>query len=310
MRRVRLLLAAFALVLVAPRARAQDASASAADALFQSGKDAMAHEDYDAACARFRESFRLQAAVGTLLNLGACEDKRGHPAFALQCFRDSLALLSAGDFRRPYVEEQLLALRPRVAAVRLRIEGTTPNAIQLSQDNVTLSAASLGIEFVVDPGPHVFAASAAGYEPERHTLVLSEGEHRDVVFRLRAVKAPSTDAPPAPPAAPSRGGSLAPWLLVGSGAAAVVVGGAFGLVVVRAASEVRDHCDGSGCDDTGVRAAERGRPYALLSPVLVGSGIALAGTGAAWLLFFRSPRLRPSAVASPHGGMATLGGTF
>ena len=70
---------------LAPRASAQNAAASAADSLFESGKAAMASHEYDRACERFDESFRLQSTAGALLNLAACEEARSHPALALQC---------------------------------------------------------------------------------------------------------------------------------------------------------------------------------------------------------------------------------
>src|SRR5262245_31877335 len=72
-----------------PAARAQESqlSVSAAEALFEEGRSALAAGDLDLACARFRESNRLDPAVGTVLNLADCEEKRGKLATAWTLFR-------------------------------------------------------------------------------------------------------------------------------------------------------------------------------------------------------------------------------
>lgn len=284
-------------------ANAQETTASAADALFQSGKSAMESGDYRTACERFRESFRLQAAVGTLLNLGACEEKRGHYAVGLQCFRDALSMLGDGDFRRGYAEERLTALRARVAFVHVMFDGAVPSDLRLRQDGVDLGASSLGVEFSVDPGEHVFEASAAGFAPSRTVVTVAEKEHREVTLRLSP--APLSGAREDHSAPAREPGKLGPYLLMGTGGAAMIAGAIFGLVVASEASDVHDHCTGSICDDDGLSAARRGKPYAVLSPVFLGAGAALAIGGFVWLKVSSRARVSPVvSAASPNAGVS------
>lgn len=303
-------------VTTARSAYAQDATASAADALFQSGKAAMDEGRLDVACERLRESFRLQAAVGTLLNLGACEEKRGHVALASQCFRDALAMLGDGDYRRAFAEERLEELKKRVAVVRLTVEAPVPPDVRLAEDDVVLGPTSLGIDLWIDPGDHAFSARAQGFESDRRTVRLEEGERRDIVFRLSPLAVLQRSEPANGARAPGELGQarhaskLGPYVTLGAGGAALVVGSVFGFVVMNAASEVRDHCDATGCDDLGLRAADRGRPYAVLSPVLLGAGAALVGAGIVWLQLSRSTGLRPSTMGFGSSAGASLVGTF
>src|SRR3989442_15930933 len=65
-------LVVLALLWCAAPARAGDAPT--AEALFRAGRAASKRGDTKVACERFSESYRLDAAVGTLLNLAACEE--------------------------------------------------------------------------------------------------------------------------------------------------------------------------------------------------------------------------------------------
>jgi hypothetical protein len=55
---------------------------AAAEALFEQARAAMAAGSYDIACARFRDSDKLDPAVGTRFNLADCEERRGRVATA------------------------------------------------------------------------------------------------------------------------------------------------------------------------------------------------------------------------------------
>lgn len=299
----------------ASTAHAQEPAAPAADALFQSGKLAMDRGEYESACARFRESYRLQPAAGTLLNLGACEERRGHVALALQCFRDARALLTEGDYRRAYADGRVAALEEKVARVQLSLESDAPPDLAITQDDVQLGASSLGVELFLDPGKHTLSAAARGFEPDRVEIELAAGERRELRFRLHPLaNEPSATVSagsslPAPEH-PSRATRIGPWLVMGGGAVVVATGGALGLMVMSAASEVEAHCDASGCDDAGLRAARRGRPLAVLSPTLIGAGAALVGAGALWFTLSRGARVRASASLGAGSATAVVAGSF
>ena len=74
---------------------------AAAEALFEQARAAMAEGNYDVACARFRDSDKLDPAVGTRFNLADCEERRGLLDREWSLFRGVLSVLSDVDERTP-----------------------------------------------------------------------------------------------------------------------------------------------------------------------------------------------------------------
>src|SRR4051812_24565538 len=80
----------FALIacLLAPSALAAQASegsemrGTASQALFDEGRRLLEAGNYVEACAKLDESYRLDAAAGTLLNLALCHEQQGRSASA------------------------------------------------------------------------------------------------------------------------------------------------------------------------------------------------------------------------------------
>src|SRR4051812_21721999 len=104
-------------VFVAAPARAQNPAA--AEALFEQARAAMAEGKFEIACARFRDSDKLDPAVGTRFNLADCEEHRGHIATAWSLFRGVVSELNADDDRRPIAEKRAHALQSRLPYVTL-----------------------------------------------------------------------------------------------------------------------------------------------------------------------------------------------
>src|SRR5207237_5050932 len=86
-------------VVLAASARAQSNDRVAAEALFRAARESMQQGDFATACKRFRESERLEQAVGTWLNLGLCEEKLGHWASAWAYYQRVLHTVPATDGR-------------------------------------------------------------------------------------------------------------------------------------------------------------------------------------------------------------------
>ena len=79
----------------------------------------MAAGSYDIACARFRDSDKLDPAVGTRFNLADCEERRGLVATAWSLFRGVLSELAQDDDRKPIAEERAAKLKPRLPIVTM-----------------------------------------------------------------------------------------------------------------------------------------------------------------------------------------------
>src|SRR5881392_3000991 len=73
------ILAATTTVLAQPRSKA--------DERFEQGRKLMEAGKYDGACTAFEDSEQLDPAITTLLNLGACREKAGELASAVDVFR-------------------------------------------------------------------------------------------------------------------------------------------------------------------------------------------------------------------------------
>jgi len=152
------------------------ARGAAADALFESGHEAMSKGDYDTACARFAESNRLDPAVGSLLNLAACEEKRGRLATSWQLFKRVMSDLPPGDDRYPIAQRRASALRPRVPHVTLKLASDAPKQTTVTYGPMVFGQASFEVPLPFDPGEHKLVVGAPEREPRSYTVVLSEGE--------------------------------------------------------------------------------------------------------------------------------------
>ncbi len=175
-----LLLATCGVGWLTPRA-ASAQNPAAAEALFDQARAAMAAGSYDIACARFRDSDKLDPAVGTRFNLADCEEKRGRVATAWSLFRGVLSELAQDDDRRPIAQERVKALEPRMPYVTFMRTPETPPGVRLRIDGVELGEGSFGVALPMDPGAHDLALRLPDSdEPLKSTFSLLEGEHKDL----------------------------------------------------------------------------------------------------------------------------------
>lgn len=320
---------AFALVLAlsacAASALAQPRDPARADALFREGREAMRQKDYEAACARFAESQRLDPGGGTLLNLADCEEKLGHPATAYRHVQGALATLPAGDDRVRIARQRLTALEGKVARLVVRVAKSVAKGARVTRDGQELPEPEWGQAHALEPGTHALVLTLADGREVTASLALREGELREVTLEpppepaaptppTSAAPAASSSAPraaPVPPPPPRRATSptsITPWVIGGVGAAGLVVAGVSLVLLEQKKSVVTRDCDqdaGTCTTQAGVDAASSGRS---LEPVFYVSGvIGLAGVavGAVWLLSTPAP---VSVGVSPGG--VRVGGRF
>jgi hypothetical protein len=288
--------------------------AVAAEALFNEARKAMDSGDFPTACDRFRESQRLEPAVGTLMNLAVCEEKIGKLASAWQHWREALDTLPPQDDRRTFAEQRLAALRPRLPYVVLVAPAGAPRELQVSRNGVKLSRASFGIELPVDPGEHEFVVSAPGREDKRLTVQFGEAERRELTLEL---------GPPKPESAPSANATEARKRSAGSnpkrtlgfvigGVGVVGVGGAIasGLMLNSKRATVEDECDADKrCTSDGLDAAEAGKRLLVINTAAWGVGVVGLGVGTA-LVLTRSNRPERARSQTALTLEPTLGGAF
>lgn len=276
------------------------ATETEADALFRMGREAMQRGDHGTACRLFGESYALDAAVGTLLNLARCEEELGRIASARQRYTAVMAQSDAGSDRHAYAKKRFDALAPRIPYLTLRLPGGTTGAT-VSIDGRVLSEAEVGVALAVDPGKRAIEVRRADGVAKQYEVTLAESEKKELEV------APPADAPSSPPAAAALPAAAQPqqpapmplgaphhdapppappdrtlgWVLVGAGAAGLLLSGVAALVVLDRKSVVEEDCDENLVCKTeaGKNAADTGQTWSTIGTIAFVAGVAAAGTG-------------------------------
>ena len=288
------------LVAYAPAtARAQaasDLSGLSAEALFAEGRRLMAEGQTREACDKFRESERLDPAVGTLLNLARCEKTLGRTASAWLDYREAASRAhAAGEVKRERVaREEADALSGLLPHLHVNVPPSAQlDGLALTIDATVCPSSLWNSSLPLDPGTHTLTARAPGFEPWTTSVALAPAEEREaVVPALERRSEPPTSPAPGAAATPaltplperttaaspvSRAHPLQPtaqrgsdplkltgFVVGGVGAALLVTGGGFALHAKRldASSRENDHCDSA----TG---------FAVTGAVLLAAGVVL-----------------------------------
>jgi hypothetical protein len=290
---------------VPERARAQ--ATATAEALFRAGRDASARGDHSAACTHYRESYRVERALGTLLNIAVCEEALGELASALQTFGDVLASLPPEDIRIAFVRARKEALEARIPRIIVRLADQTPEDARVEIDESELPAASLGLSLPWNPGEHELRVTAQGHETSRYPFTLAEGQLLTLEIDAgealeppaRAIEQPSVPAPRAVAThAVARGTWMAPsdrrtseaprasstrraigYAGVGLGASGLLASAiSFGLALDRK-RVVDDHCPARLCDAEGSAAAQSGKDFLTVSWIGLAVGLVASAAG-------------------------------
>lgn len=100
-------------VMVAPTSPpppAPASSQSAAQQFFEDGRRAMAAGDLATACLMFERSVAADPAIGSMLNLAACQEKLGNKPLACRAYRKAEAMAAGQDDRRMFAADRARAL--------------------------------------------------------------------------------------------------------------------------------------------------------------------------------------------------------
>jgi tetratricopeptide (TPR) repeat protein len=154
------------------------AASAAAETLFDKGHEAMKAGDYDTACERFRESDRLEPAVGAKLNLANCEQQRGRFATSSQIFKLVLSQLPPSDDRVPIARERVKDLEKKVPTITFELVPGEYSDVTVKEGELVLRAASFGVPLQFDPGEHQFIVEAPGRKWRRYKVALEAAERR------------------------------------------------------------------------------------------------------------------------------------
>ncbi len=293
------------LCLVPPgTAWAQAKDPAAGEALFREGRALSDAGDIAGACAKFRESDRLDPAVGTTFNIADCEERLGRLARAWTLFDEVAQRLTVADKRRAVAQKRAAALEPRLPKLSVRLSANAPAGARVVRDGVELGSASLGTALPVDPGEHVVVVSAAGREDRSFNVIVSEREIRalevepgNVVTASSPAEKPTVDVTAdASPIKPSRSATLG-YVVAGVGVAGFIVGAVAGVLVLQKKGVVDEHCDpNKQCDDEGHEATKSGKTWGIVTTAGLITGA--VGVGAGTYLILSAGSIDDGAAAS------------
>lgn len=258
----------------AERSTGRAGDPGAAEALFQKGREAMVAEDYDAACQFFLESLSLDQAVGTVMNLATCEEKRGHLTASWERWHQALRLLDPNDDRVLFAEDQLTWISARLAHLTIRLTGANPKDITIRRDGVVVGTGSLDQELPVDPGEHLVTVEGARYEPKRYTITLESGGTAELVVSPgppKAANAPKVERD----GTAQLVGALAAF---GVGAAGLTTAIVTGVLLPGKDRKVEHNCPNQMCNEVGIKTiSEAQTMLALNTAGWIAAGVGLAG---------------------------------
>ena len=247
---------------------AQSRDAAKADALFREGRALLMKGEYETACPKLEESYRLDPAPGAGINLGDCFEKVGKVASALLAYQAAFGLLRASDPRVAPVKQEITALEKRVPRLTIKLAPGAPEGTKVKRDGRFLEPDKLGTSMVVNPGKHTLVVSAPGRDHRSYHPELGEGDTRELVVAIGEETSASRGSAMAATGGEHRGkaaadGALlsgsapgsaqrtAGYLLTGLGVAGIATGAVFWKLATDTHSEACPKAapGANGCDD-------------------------------------------------------------
>jgi hypothetical protein len=273
----------------------------------------MLEQRYPEACEKLAESQRLEAAVGTQLNLALCYERIGKLASAYVEYHNALATsLRADDSPRVVLARQRIsALEPKLSRLVVILnEPETLPGLWVKLDGTSLGLSALNSPIPVDLGVHEVEAGADGKLVSRVRLDVNAPGNL-VKFSIPRLESVPVSPPPAvapktsdkkslfgnSPAERSKStirstektpSNTASWIAGGAGIGIAVVtaalGAYFGFDAFNQWSIRNRHCPNRQCDAEAVEAKERAETSARLANYLFATSALGATVGVTFVV--------------------------
>jgi len=298
------------------------ASIAAAEQLFNEARTLFDKGDHASACPRFEASYKLDAALGTLLNIATCYEKLGRLASAWGRYREVIALATkVGDTPRLTIaRERADAIEPTLPKLTIRARSSIAGMV-VTRDDIPVDPAVRGVGIYVDSGAHTITATAVGRKPFS-TKVEVKGSDAKVVLPDLVID-PDYKGP-APRATtirleqdvidPGRTRRIVGLSLGGVGIATLVAGFGFG-AVARATYDTAfedELCDRTTleCTPKGQERTDRARSQSLVANIATIGGAAMIAGGVFIYLTAPSPGRIAITPGSEGGANVSFGGRW
>ncbi len=259
-------------------------SRALAEMLFFTARGLMEAGRIPEACAKLTESYRLDPAAGTLINLAVCHEKEGKIASAWGEFHQSIA--EARKANRPEREklatERVAAIEPDLPFLTI----TVPDEVRkipglvISRNGVPLNAAAWSTELPVDPGQVEIEERAPDYKLKTLTVTIANKQHSTIA--AEGLELAPIFRPPPPYWTTKRTVGV---IMFGAGLASAGVGTYFGITALNDKTSSDQNCpnDAAGvqrCNSAGVSNMNNASTAAWVSDITIGVGAAAALAGA------------------------------
>lgn len=170
------------------------------------------------------------------------------------------------------------ALSARIPSIQVMVQGPSSGA-EISIDGVAIAASAAMQPRKVNPGKHVVAAMAPGYDEARVEVQVPEGKMTPVTLTMTPAA-----AGPEGPGGPGGGksGGLSPLVFVGFGvgAAGLIAGTVTGALSLSKTSSIRDQCSDDGaCPASTAKDIQRATTLANVSNISLAVGAAGVAVG-------------------------------
>ena len=305
--------AVFALAFAANAAHAQTSkNAAGAEALSEQARSLMKQGDFEHACPKFKQSYDLDPAGGTLLDLAECYEKQGRFASAWSSFKEALVVAQRDG--RPeqveYVKKHLAIVEPKVSKITIEVPSDVNEpGLSVALDGAPLGDAAWGVGMPVDPGAHQITARAPNKQSYEQTVQIENSSTSVKIPKLEAASSTSGPVPIAvdqdvakkPVVDEAKSGNsqrTVGFVLGGAGIVALGVGSYFGLHAMSKWSDRKDNCPDGACTLAAKSAGDDAKSAALISDIGFGVGIIAAGVGT-YLVLSANPATEASAHARP-----------
>ena len=249
-------------VSVAPEEQAR------AQALFDEARSLLRQSRFDEACGKFAESYRLDTALGTLINLATCQELGGKLAAASTTYAAVVTQAAAAQdiARKEIALARIERLRPKLSTLRIEIaDAMREQQFSVELDGIGIAKEDLSKPMPLDGGSHDITVKQPAHVTRREVLQLApSGEHR--VFTVlpleheptalakgaqrdtaqRTGSAFSSTTALSSPEPPSNALRVTGVVAFGLGASAIVIGSYFGISAYTLYHDSND----AGCDES------------------------------------------------------------
>jgi hypothetical protein len=296
-------------------ARAGDSAA--ADALFQQAKTLTEAKKYGEACPKFEASYKLDATLGTLLNLADCEEHVDKTASAWAHWGEAAEMAQkTGDKRADFAAKRRADLTPKLPMIRLDVKAGK-SALTVHRDGVKIDPAAYGVPLPSDPGAHEITVRRGEEVLVTKSVGAKPAETTAVPLDLEAIER----AAPPPAAPPSTVQRKAGFAVLGVGVAAVVAaaGLEIGAIVQKGKGNDTGGCFNKLCTPAGYDAISTARTLAnagqwtgIAGILVTAIGVTLVATGSSGKPAAGKPSASLSIApwAGPTGAGVTVGGAL